>query len=1266
MKRILLMTSILAILLGTTLRAEWIPLEKGSQLNNAPVAPDVRIVSSDEHSLVMDIGISGFFLENNSNTLFRGEYYQTIDIQSDSKITKEGHPELPYFARTVAIPDDAEVKLEIISTGKVHTYENVFLNPAIKSWYEGDHQIKPDKNREIYDSNSPYPAVSAEVGKAYVFRDLRIARISVYPVKYLPSEKKLEVTSSIRVKLTYETGKGANSRTAPVRPISPTYGKIYRSFISNYDQILEARYNGIESGHDLMLCIMPDEFVESFTPYAEWKRQTGVDIHITSFSDIGANSQNPDIIKNHIADAYHNWEVPPTYVLIIGDDGIFPKKVISYPDYSFPYDNYFVEIDGDDHFPEMMIGRLTNQGDYRMRVILNKLQKYEQEPYIAETDWYKKGICCSNNLYPSQVETKRFAARVMLEDGGFTQVDTLMSDGEQGWNCSMDINTIKNALNEGRSYLNYRGEGWNSGWQASCYSFQTDDVSSLNNGEKFPFVTSIGCGVAMFDANFGNCFGEEFLQLGSITSPRGAIGFVGPTSNTHTTYNNRIDKGIYVGMFREGMDTPGQALLRGKTYMYNVFGDDFWVEYHYRVFVVLGDPSIHVWKDVPQEINVNHIEDMPVGYNEVEVTATYEGSGLPLDSALICITGENIFEIQYSDAQGKVKIGVETDEEQTLIVTVRKGDAIPHQTTIVTKNSDIHIGLDTIPFINDLNGNLDGLANPNENCSIEFSLKNWGDQTADNVEATLTSLNPFVQIITSDPVPFGNIESDKHSKGNVFNFFLLPEVSNSSIEFNLNITSGSKTWDYSYTYKVNTCDLYYDKFTVYDEGEELVNSRMDPGETVGLAIEVINYGTDFASDVRGILRTADPNITIIDSIAEYGLIDVEGIILNESSPFIIEIDEACPLQYEVPYILILMTQNGNYPYSDTNYITIPVAQPIPDDYTGPDDYGYYIYASTDTLYKQAPVYDWKEISGVGTEINIPWNSNGDYTETIDLPFDFKYYGIDYSELRVSTDGWIAFGNGDETAYYNRRLPFDDDINSMVAVFWDDLIRNSPEQDEEIFYYNDAANNRFVIEWNNMRHNIFADQNNNAKEDFQVILYDPEFYPTNTENGEIICQYKEIRKPESVTIGCENPDETTGLVYLYNSFYDATGNSISNEFAIKFTTVPPVSVFVSTEDPGSFAGENNAGLGIRKIFPNPFTDQTQIEYSLDKPGNISIKVLNIKGELVTNLYDDFQIDGEHSMSWSKQDHSGSVIKPGIYVLQLQTEQFVQSKKVVLIK
>ncbi|MEZ5196606.1 MAG: C25 family cysteine peptidase [Bacteroidales bacterium] len=132
----------------------------------------------------------------------------------------------------------------------------------------------------------------------------------------------------------------------------------------------------------------------------------------------------------------------------------------------------------------------------------------------------------------------------MIVDGGFT-VDTMMSDP----GCTYSNTDVVNAINEGRSYLNYRGEGWTTGWWATCTPMTNTQVSGLANGQKFTFVTSIGCGVAMFAS--GESFGETWLELGTISNPRGAAAFIGPAGNTHTTYNNKIDKGIYVGMLKK-------------------------------------------------------------------------------------------------------------------------------------------------------------------------------------------------------------------------------------------------------------------------------------------------------------------------------------------------------------------------------------------------------------------------------------------------------------------------------------------------------------------------------------------------------------------------------------------------------------------------------------------------------------------------------------------------------------------------------------------
>jgi hypothetical protein len=85
-----------------------------------------------------------------------------------------------------------------------------------------------------------------------------------------------------------------------------------------------------------------------------------------------------------------------------------------------------------------------------------------------------------------------------------------------------------------------------------------------------------------------------------------------------------------------------------------------------------------------------------------------------------------------------------------------------------------------------------------------------------------------------------------------------------------------------------------------------------------------------------------------------------------------------------------------YPYSTAVPFIIPVAMPSGYDPTGPDLGGYYAYSSDDVLFEQSPQYNWVEINSVGTMISVP--SNGNYTQTVSLPFNFKYYNNNSSQV----------------------------------------------------------------------------------------------------------------------------------------------------------------------------------------------------------------------------------------------------------------------------
>jgi hypothetical protein len=1256
MKKILFVL-LIAALLPFKMKGEWVPLDN----KRAPeTAPKITILSDDNNSTVIKIELAGFDLKG---LAAEGKNYDVVDLLTETFSEDPGNPQLPCISKILAVPDQAGISVEVLETGNIQVFKDVNLPPVRKSWYEGTPESTYEENTRAYQSNEIYPDESVRVEPPAIFRDFRIARISVFPVRYVAARKELQVVSSMTVRVNYGKGEVVNPKTTPRRAIAASFGKIYRSFIFNYQDVLETLYGGRETGRELILCIMPDIFVESFQVYADWKRQSGIDVHVTKFSDIGANANNPDIIKDYIADAYHNWEIPPTYVLIVGDDGVFPKKIVTYPDYSFPDEDYFVEIDGNDYFPELMIGRWTNQGDYRMQVMIDKFLLYEKNPFTDDPTWFKKATVCANNEYASQPETKRFTYHKMKDVGGFTSVDTLMSNGDPwGGGCTVDLTDVVNAINNGRSFLNYRGEGWYEGWYANCYSFTVPDVSGLNNGQKFTFVTSIGCGVAGFDYSGGNCFGEEWVEEGSELSPRGACAFIGPTSNTHTQYNNAIDRGIYIGMFDEGLDTPGEALLRGKLFMYQTFGNEYYVEYHYKIYCVLGDPSIHIWKEKPREVTVDYRPSIPVGDNNVEFTVKFPPLYEPVANALVCVTGDTVFSTGYTDSTGVAHLSIQALTEDTLTVTVTGGYVYPFQGTMVSFQYDVYVEPDGEPVVVDLDGNTDGLINPNEHCNITYKLKNWGTQTAFNVQAALTSADTdYVEILSTDPVSFGNLAPGDTATGNPFEFYVKPNCPvGQIINLQLDVTSDTNSWEYPQEELIKGCVLDYKNFAIFDPSSGQMNFRMDPGENDVVVLSIKNDGQDFATDVMGILISDDPYITITDSVGYFGPVAIGGIAKNMENVFMARADASCPTNYMANYSLKLFTQNGNYPYQRTIDFQIPVSKLITTDYTGPDAYGYYAYSSDDSFYDQTPVYNWFELRDLGTQIILP---QSDFTTTLSLPFTFKYYGHDNIQIRVSTDGWMAFGSGSQTAPVNYALPHQDNINNMVAPFWDDLY------DElywygNIYYYNDVLNHRFIVEWDSISRNNYSTEP--VREYFQAILLDPAYYTTQTGDGEIIFQYEKLDDFGSCTIGIENQAQDIGLQYVYNNNYDPTASFLSNELAIKFTTEPPfTNILTSVEDP---AGKkpDHADYGLVQNHPNPFNSSTEIDYSIPEAAFVTLNIYDITGELVCTLHNGKQSPGLYSVKWNGLNSWGKPVSAGVYFCRLTTENYSGTIKMFVLR
>ena len=367
------------------------------------------------------------------------------------------------------------------------------------------------------------------------------------------------------------------------------------------------------------------------------------------------------------------------------------------------------------------------------------------------------------------------------------------------------------------------------------------------------------------------------------------------------------------------------------------------------------------------------------------------------------------------------------------------------------------------------------------------------------------------------------------------------------------------------------------------------NNAADPGETVSIILTLGNYGNEVATNIIGTLSTTDTYLTMTQNISYYP--NLGSFEQGAGSPeYTIDISEECPQGYTASCDLLIEADSA-YTNDASIYFVVGDIINTP---CGPDQYGYFAYDPFDV--PELPVYDWVELSpdsgGPGTP--VPFTVD-DQVLLFALPFDFVYYGQSYDSLTIACNGWISMGIADEDDYSNSGIPTGDGPEAMIAPYWEDL---SPQRANSggVWQWYDAVNHRYIVEYNHVEQ--YAPTGD--FETFQVILYNPLFHQTETGDGKIKMQYKDMSASLSSegTIGIENHWQTDGIQYLYDGDYSIEAHPIENESCLLFVPVdiaPDLGMNLIPENPPIVipAAGGSFGFYVEIENPSPFTAEFDV-------------------------------------------------------------------------
>jgi len=1090
-----------------------------------------------------------------------------------------------------------------------------------------------NQNGQLIQNRSINYSAFAEITNQFIFKEMRGFTVTFSPLQVSNNEYSIikKINMSIR----------GYDRIETVNEVSEGFISLYEHLAANYQ---DSYLHNSPIKKPSMVIISHNTLNNYITSYVQWRKASGFDVHVINKETIGANPTSTQI-KQAIVDYYNEASNKPDYLLIIGDSNNssyfkIPTFYVTAPDNPevCATDLDYGLIEGNDYFPEMLIGRFCVDSIAELQTIVSKTIRYERAPVANSNNWQNKALVvagnyASGNLIPtSPVDTSRWIYE-KIKASGYAQVDTVFYQNESGGSTSPEYLTeqIINSINSGVQYITYRGWGSGNGWQFPI--FYRNHVNATNNSGRTPVIYSIVCDNGDFDnSNYDPCFGEVWMTKGTATEPDGAVAFVGPSFLfTSTALNNSISSGMIRSVMDEYARIFGTTVMRGKLEVYNNFpnaqGNSENVPFYFKIYNMLSDPALSLWKLNPKTIthnlptnineNVHHLEIQVPGISHGYVTATKDNN--------------NYTYARITD--GYAFLPIDDTDEDNVLVTITAKNYLPIVQNI-TVNHAGGLGILSHEFAN-------GQILSGQSSTLEVTVKNYGNTAINNVSANISAASDYTSF-SSNTLDFGNVPAAGTKTASI-TVNIADECPDQTVEtFTLNFGANNIGKFISII-----GGLSFEISAVEVVGN---NGIINPGETRAIKITAKNISSLNAENLGVVIN---PMTDAVNCSATP--IPVSNIISGNVADinFDLTVQSDCYVGRNAQFYADFTTSDGK---TARAYFFVTIGSVSNTAPTGPDKYGYFAYDSNDTNYSQAPVYNWVELDDSATTLSL----KDDDSATINLPITFKYYGKDYNSMTLCSNGWASFGATWQNDFTNWSIPSALGPYAMLAPYWDDLkgLMTAPGtwDDVKVRYYHDQANNRFIIDWKDT-YNGF---NNSSLEKFQIILY-----PKNDDDGDIVFQYHTIDNPASTnnyaTVGIENHLQNDGVLYTYANIYPATASPLTAGLAIKFTTNAPDN-YVSNDEQII----TPISLKLHQNYPNPFNPTTTIAFDLPSEGNVRLDIFNIKGQKVKTLTNSHFTSGFHQAVWNGLDDQGKQVSSGIYFYKLTHENGQMMKKMILMK
>ncbi|MGC9314618.1 MAG: C25 family cysteine peptidase, partial [bacterium] len=352
---------------------------------------EVQIISSSPY------GIDGILTAENPIVIdSRHAGFADILIPDGALDGDFGGPSLPAYRFLIELPAHGDASVRIANYSSVEIQITSPPSPLQPPRPKSGPKPSFAYNQELYENHSTPPI--AEIIPMGIMRGRNLGILILRPLEYDSKRNILEFRKNIKFHIDY---------SKPLDPVPPRMASVWADRLLSTTLLSPLEVPRVFDYPSEYLIITDDYFAGHLSEYVQFKEQQGYRVNLASVDSIGADTLS---IKAFVQDAYDSWDIPPDFLLIVGDVDRVPALRRGSGWTNYPTDQYYAMLDGPDYFPDIACGRMSVESLTELNAILDKTMAYGKFEF-AETSWLRRFVlpaCGTDGDYELCMGTHRY------------------------------------------------------------------------------------------------------------------------------------------------------------------------------------------------------------------------------------------------------------------------------------------------------------------------------------------------------------------------------------------------------------------------------------------------------------------------------------------------------------------------------------------------------------------------------------------------------------------------------------------------------------------------------------------------------------------------------------------------------------------------------------------------------------------------------------------------------------------------------------------